>query len=65
VVETEAVVLERIWAGRPEMDTDAVDELAKWRLAGGADRWQKLSTEPADDGHSAERSAAALRALGL
>lgn len=65
VVETDAVILERIWAGRPEMVTDAVDELAKWRSAVGTDRWQALSSETADDGHSEERSAAALRALGL
>lgn len=65
VVETEEVVLERIWAGRPETATDVVGELAEWRSATGLDRWQALSTEAEDDGHSEERSAATLRALGL
>ncbi len=66
IVETMDVVLDRIWAGATDSGVEAVVDLERWHTEADAARWERLSSEPADDdGESAARSAAALHALGL
>lgn len=67
VVETREAVLERIWAGNSQnTTTDGVADLARWRQAADAERWESLASPefPAEK-VSTERANQLLRALGL
>lgn len=68
IVETEDAILDRIWSRLPteRSETDAVEDLARWRETAAAERQTSLETpELGSEADSPEAGARLLQALGL
>jgi len=67
LVETQDVVLERIWSGVPaDREDNGVDALQEWRLVSDAERSEHLSSpDLPDEATSQLRGAQLLSDLGL